>query len=203
MQIFVRDLAGKTLTLGVKGSDPVSQVKAAVQGKTCIPPGRQRLLWAGKQLEDDRSLSDYGVQKGSTVHLLLRLRGGMQRDGGHGEAGSGGEDGVAIARCADELVTGLDALRGAAVPRGHQWSATLVPVLWLSCSAAGRRGLAGALIQCRVEAGPFRALGGFWQEQGVTTPMQLTDWLRARAQQRSLPVPPAFGRRPHCSSLAS
>lgn len=78
LEVYVKTLTGKTVTLAVTSSNTVAELKEMIQDKEGIPPDQQRFVFAGKQLEDDRMISEYHVRNASTLHLILRLRGGTK-----------------------------------------------------------------------------------------------------------------------------
>lgn len=77
MQIFVKTLTGRTMSLDVEENTSVNEVKRMIESAEGVPHGDQRLIFEGKQLEDKQTLGDYNIQKESTLHLVLRLKGGQ------------------------------------------------------------------------------------------------------------------------------
>jgi len=79
MQLFVKTMTGKTVSIEVEEGESIEDVKAKISEKEGIPPEQQRLIFGGQQLEDAKTLEDYGVGDDDTFHLVLRLRGGLKQ----------------------------------------------------------------------------------------------------------------------------
>jgi hypothetical protein len=79
LQLFVKTISGKTVTLNLRGDENVVEVKGEVEEKEGIPPHLQHLVWGGRHLQGNHTISDYGVTSGATLHLTLSLAGGMPR----------------------------------------------------------------------------------------------------------------------------